>query len=55
MEGDVGVDLVEHIVRRIRYTGGNGESPSAGNSIFQMNAEMALAEVNALRPLACSS
>ena len=56
MEGDVGVDLVEHIVRRIRYTGGDGDSPSAGNSIFQMIAEMALAEANAIRrPLACSS
>ena len=53
MEGGVGLDLVERIVRRIRDAGRDTDFGSS--SIFQMNAEMALAEANALRPLACSS
>ena len=53
LEGGVGLDLVERIVRRIKDAG--GDEDFEGGSIFQMNAEMALAEANALRPLACSS
>ena len=52
MEDGVGLDFVKGIVRRIRDSGGDNDLSSASNSrsIFQMNAEMALAETNALRP-----
>ena len=55
MEGGVGLDLVERLVRRIREAGGDDDLASVDNKIFRMNAETALAEANALRPLACSS
>eukprot|EP00581_Thalassiosira_minuscula_P000580 CAMPEP_0183748884 /NCGR_PEP_ID=MMETSP0737-20130205/68003_1 /TAXON_ID=385413 /ORGANISM="Thalassiosira miniscula, Strain CCMP1093" /LENGTH=350 /DNA_ID=CAMNT_0025984627 /DNA_START=171 /DNA_END=1223 /DNA_ORIENTATION=+ len=54
MEGGVGIDLVKRIVRRIQDAGGD-EALTSNKHIFQMDAEMALAEANALRPLACSS
>eukprot|EP00563_Minutocellus_polymorphus_P012010 CAMPEP_0181072756 /NCGR_PEP_ID=MMETSP1070-20121207/28729_1 /TAXON_ID=265543 /ORGANISM="Minutocellus polymorphus, Strain NH13" /LENGTH=409 /DNA_ID=CAMNT_0023153809 /DNA_START=53 /DNA_END=1282 /DNA_ORIENTATION=- len=56
MEGGVGVDLVERIIRRIKDAGGDDDvDQQSPNSIFKMDAEMALAEAKALRPLACSS